>query len=416
MNDEGNVRIPHGPQAEETPNEAPNFSSEGNSTPEVTPEQVVPTPETEISHEEPIETDIATNAIPESPNTMTAPTQEAADTEPVDILATQNEQSEQNTQSGITEEKSHINNNPFSGRNRYQEKTPQPAVPQFFNDAIVANTPIEQPKSNKKGLLIGAGIGVIVVAIIALVAIFALRNNNTPVNSGLVDIDGNKINVSSKNIFYSYANYALFGQESEDKLPERNSDQVYSYSSKIFPSKELDVNYAKSLLEKYNTFYNKLRSDNPNSSKGVLFSKTDDYKKLLEFTVKNPSNEKLDYSYIASIYVSGGEDAATKAITDVLTPFYDEENSYSLDFYEQKTTEFNLTINYMKKIKSANCIVGGKINDTCAEKVKALDSDGNSILETLTQTNSNIYNSVSDSYRHIGLDCFEIGQILEGNF
>jgi len=394
-NDGGSIKISHDPQPGESASaEAPTFSTPA-------PTQTAPEPTVEAPN-------TATTTPPTQPN--------IANVEPVDIFATEAEKAaEANQQSGAPN--SHISNSPFNSRSRFRPTNTQanPQMPQFFNDAIVANTPIAPAKKSHKGIIIGAIVAIIAIGAMVAVLLMSSSNNNIIANiagSYITDSDDQKINVSSKNLFYKYANEALYGIDSEEVIKKEQG--AYAYSSKIYASEEFDQNYAKNLLEKYNTFYDKLRADNKDIEETQLFNVTQNHKNLLTFISLNPSNENLEIEHILQVYAKNGRSSAVAESNKVLEPFNNGDDSYATDFYEMKKELFENVIEYSDKLSEAGCLKNKSINSTCVGKTPVANSQGKDLAEIITSADNRIYDTVSSTYRQIGQDCWEITNIIEG--
>lgn len=408
MNQDGSFGIPHGePQEEEDSVAVP---TETDTQEDIESASETAANDLNISHESPIEEPATAEAV--------------EDSEPVDIFASAEEQAAESAQAATpapqpttpTPSTPRSANNPFNSRNRFQAQNTQPAsnVPQFFNDAIIANTPIEQPKSSKKGLFIGIGIGAVALIGIMLLVLSLVGKGGKGGGGEIVDINGTRINIASKPLFYKFANYTLYGKDSEAVISEVKDDDLYEYNKHIYASKEFDQNYAKDISNRYNSFYDKFYSDNPNTTTSFLDSKIKHYKTLLDFIALNPSSEELSHDHIMEIYVNQGKEAANKEAEKVLKPFNDESNEFASEFYNLKKADFESSILFMDKIKAAGCISGGTVNEACFNKTRALNSDGSDLKEEIGQYDADAYNLVADDYRHIGLDCWEIKDAFEG--
>ncbi len=203
MNDDGNtVKIPHGPQTEEEP------------TTETSSEQIPDEP----SIEEPIE---SPNIEPENetedaaePEPVQTPTEDA---EPVDIFASDSESTPETP--AETAPTSHLSNNPFNSRSRFQStnKPKSTEVPQFFNDAIVASTPIEEPKKFNKGLIFG-GIAVIAILLVVVIVLVVIPkpNPNQGGDEGQPYVEP-QASSKLKKQFIKYYNYLMANVDSEEE-------------------------------------------------------------------------------------------------------------------------------------------------------------------------------------------------------
>ena len=373
MNEDGSLGIPHGaPSEEETPSEAPiapNAAEEllNNSANTSTENQL------DISHDTPIEN----QAVP-------------VNSEPIDIFAQQGAimSNDMASESSINEDtptgfnatpqatinptstpQTHLSNNPFSNRNHYQHSSQKTSsdIPQFFSNAIAANTTTAQaPRKSRKGLFIGIGIGAIVICII-IITVLLLKNTVTNDDNGSI---ASRLKSNTKQLFYSYGNYLLFGIDSNDKINMNNlSTAEYSYLYKINSGAGIyDQNYANTLSEKFAAFADKAKKDY-NNEESQMIGIINEYSELLDFIKSNPTRDELSLDALYKEYLTNGKAGAEQRASTQLKPYNTDNESIQM-FYDAKLNSYNSFILYLESLKANGCIVNNEINTTCEAKIK----------------------------------------------
>lgn len=370
MNEDGSLGIPHGaPSEEEMPSEAPiasNVAEEllNNSANTSTENQL------DISHDTPIEN-------------QTVP----VNSEPIDIFAQQGAiaPNDMAPESNISEDASmsfnttsqtttnptaqtHLSNNPFSNRNHYQHSSQKtnPDIPQFFSNAIATNATVQAPRKSRKGLFIGIGIGAIVICII-IITILLLKNTVTHDDNGSI---ASRLKDNTKQLFYSYGNYLLFGIDSNDKIDMNNlSTAEYSYLYKINSGAGIyDQNYANTLSEKFTAFADKAKKDY-NNEESQMIGIINEYSELLNFIKSNPTRDELSLDALYKEYLTNGKAGAEQRASTQLKPYNTDNESIQM-FYDAKLNSYNSFILYLESLKANGCIVNNEINTTCEAKIK----------------------------------------------
>ncbi len=396
-NNEERMVIPHGPAAEngsnETPNKASDFSSDQDSDTQSTQSTPEPITNTVISHEEPIE------------QPSTAP----SDTEPVDIFATPEERAAEPT--AITGSSTHVNNTPFNSRNRYQGQSHNKFnnVPQFFSDAIIANTPIEQPKRSKKGLTIGIAIGSIVLFSLLLIVILTVRKSNNDTSK----LTQASIKSETKELFYSYANFILSGKDSKEPVTLDNINySSYAYLKNINTAAGLyNQSYANELSERFSNFAQKAKQDY-GEEKGQIISMIDNYIELLTFIKSNPSRKELSTNTIVNTYLNDGESSAKNKIDSILSE-YSKDNDIYKPFYEARRKSYESIIFHLKTLKENGCIKNSSINETCASTAQPKTIPDNYEPYAFVTYEAEAEYVVDTRVSDIASDCIHIASILE---
>jgi len=329
--------------------------------------------------------------------------------EPVDIFATPDEKAAEAAETANTPRTSHLSSNPFNTR-RYQAPTNQPrsAVPQFFNDAIVANTPVSLPKTKKKLPVVPIVIAVVIIAIIVGL-VFLLSKGPSIIGGG--------VNFSeSKQKFNTYANKLLFDIDSDKDIPDRDNKEEYSVIDKKYKTETLEESYISSLISSYDNYSTALGKLNQDKLDAKLKEYTAENKKLLEFIKAFSIEEPFDYDDLLDAYTKGDTTISIK-IGKYLDHFNNENNSYSATYKAYKTVEFENLMKIIEKYDSFGCFNGG-IDQACVNKVMTTDFDDadiNNLYEEMVNSSESASSFVESAYSDLLLYCWEIRDMLKGD-
>ena len=408
MNEDGSLGIPHGaPSEEETPSEAPvapNAAEEllNNSANTSTENQL------DISHDTPIEN----QAVP-------------VNSEPIDIFAQQGAiaPNDMAPESNISEDTSmsfnttsqtttnptaqtHLSNNPFSNRNHYQHSSQKtsPDIPQFFSNAIAANTTTAQtPRKSRKGLFIGIDIG-----LLALIAVIAIL-------SGITIFSGRPNYRESKSAFNRYANKLLFNLDSDKDIPDREKNTTYSYETMQQNNYTIDSSYILDLISLYDNYSSSLAKLDQSKLDEKLKTYTEENKNALIFIQKYSNAEELAYDDIYELYAVSPNDA-NSAIESYLSLFSDSNNSYMVKYKSYKEGEFNIALKLAEEYAKSGCL-SKTVNQQCIDNVIAMAKNNIGIgdLSNNMFANSNSASQlIQVSYSDLSLFCWEIRDMLNG--
>ena len=337
------------------------------------------------------------------------------DVEPVDIFATQEEKTAE--ASAPAKSDTRMSNNPFSSRNRYQANTNNNTtdVPQFFNDAIIANTPVEQPKSSKKGLFIGLGIGVVVIILVTVLAIFLPKMGNKLVTTQ----NGKQLNANSKTLFYQYANKLLYNTDSTNALSENfDSNKKYYYMDKVVidsdydDSAAYDTQYLNGLSELYDKFYKKFNEDNKDIDNTLAKNTMTDYSELLEFFRSDPRSVVYSNEVILDSYLSGGLTAAKNKAKTLIKN--DSTNSYLVTIYNIKKDSIDTSIKVIEQYEKNGCAKDGKLVMKCANKIQVEMKGDKFITQIAKNLDGEAISLADNNYYQLSARCWEIAKMLEG--
>ena len=279
-------------------------------------------------------------------------------------------------------------------------------TPQFFSDAVMANTPapVEPPKKSKKPLFIG--LGVAAVAIIAVVAVVAFIPSIGQEEGG----DGT-ISQKTKNLYYSFANYILYGEDKTDEFTEE-----YEYGSKYhYATLDDDKReaYIKTSIEKFDAFKESYEKDNVEDDE--LSAKIDGYQKNLDLFLYIEKYPIISGSALLSAYVEKGKDETEKALKDYFDKFeestFEETKVYGRDYLSRASS----LISIYDSLNSAGCI--DRDQDVIVGKCLYSQGTPNSTRVDQVQDFANYYNDKlayeMNLAKNIYRDVWKINEALE---
>ena len=306
-----------------------------------------------------------------------------------------------------------------------QSASPTPATDpytqEFLNSLQVPDSVVEGsgPQKPKTGLIIAVVIAVIILVGVSIAAFLSFSNTpSTPT------IAQNQSDPTPSSLFYTYANDLLYGTDSTDPIGDQEDEYYgYNYTKKIFNGPESNQKYFDSIYQKFNTFYQSLRSSGITS--GNLYDAATDYKLLLDFLKINPSSETFSYENVRESYLENGEDAAKNTANDILSRI-PKNNKYANSFLNFKTNEFNDEIEYLFGLNAHECIEEGVIDPSCemefnimrVSELQQQNQDQNqSENQDDDQNNSETLNNADDLlnsyYRSLGSKCWDIKKAIE---
>ena len=408
MNEDGSLGIPHGASSEEeTPSEAPvapNAAEEllNNSANTSTEDQL------DISHDTPIENQtVPVNSEPIDifaqqgaivPNDM-APGSNISEDTPTSFNATSQTTTNPTAQT-------HLSSNPFGNRNHYQHSSQKtsPNVPQFFSNAIAANTTtVRTPRKSRKGLFIGIGIG-----LLALIAVIAIL-------SSITIFSGRPNYKEQKSAFNRYANKLLFNSDSDKDIPDREKNTSYSYETMQQNNYTIDSSYIFDLISLYDNFSASLAKLDQSKLDEKLKTYAEENKSALIFIQKYSNAEELAYDDIYELYAASPDDA-NSAIESYLSLFSDGNNSYMIKYKSYKEEEFNIALKLAEEYASSGCL-SKTVDQQCIDNVIAMDKNDIGIgdLSSNMFANSNSASQlIQTSYSDLSMFCWEIRDMLNG--
>ena len=284
------------------------------------------------------------------------------------------------------------------------------ATPEFFNSAMAANTPVEQPKRSRKGLFIGiaAVVAVVFIGVIALIAAARFRGGSTanPLSA--------QLKKETKELFYSYANFLFYGKESKEPITSSSiKGNNYEYLKSINTAAGIyDQSYANTLGERFSSFAEKAKQDYGDQG-GQIIDVIDEYTELLNFIRSNPAREELSTDVIGNAYLNNGR-ASAESMAKSLLSEYSKENSVYQPFYEAKQNGYEAIINYLDLLTEENCIQNGIINNSCASKVRLpKDAPEDYDLHVYLKYEDEAKNIVDTRVANLASDCIHIASLLE---
>ena len=352
MNEDGSLGIPHGaPQEEKTPVAEPVFSSNQEG----------------IGMSPTIASGVDDNIAATHDSPIEAPITTESNDEPVDIFASSDTSASEEAapaaiSSGTSER--HIASNPFHSRNRFQSNASTNTtlansnVPQFFNDAIVANTPIERPRQSKKGLLIGVAIGaILLIGIVVGVTLFINKSTqeNNPASLGK---NTKKLSQNVINKFNKYANFIISGNANENDIPASRPfdckiSEIYASST------DVKKNYIETANNLFNEFTNEFKKEIE------LTAIVKSYQDNLNATVYSLTTEPL--SIVGNVYdkyIQSGKSAAEQYVNSYLGSDLDKNIVKS-----REKTYYYALVEELELFKNNSCIKNGEVITSCTDKI-----------------------------------------------
>ena len=249
----------------------------------------------------------------------------------------------------------------FSNMNNQSAQSSQ--APQFFNDAMIANTPVEQPRQSKKGLIIAVGIGVLVLVLVGAFAFFFLNKAKVDAEKQVVDGRNTKsLSGKVRKKFNVYANYILSGEEKEDEIPESKPltskiQSIYSSSD----STEVSL-YTSKASELFDDFINSFKEE----IKLTEVVKT--YKKDFDATIYTLTTSPLSYDEIYDRYIQGGTSSAENYVDSILG-----DNIDSHLIKSRQKEHASVYIQELDLFNRASCIVNKEVVNSCVDAIKSAE-------------------------------------------
>ena len=377
MNEDGSLGISHNASQEgQTPTAKPVFSS-GQEGVEKSSADASTANDVAISHDSPIEVPTVNNIAISHDSLIEAPTTTTIDTEPVDIFASPEERAAEaantqentsNTVASNNPDNHHIANSPFSSRNHFQSSTntTDPNIPQFFNDAIIANTPIEQPKKSKKGLIIGAIIGCVVLILTAIIIIIIIHKQNSPQGTSDTAPINKPASANLVDAYNRFFNYLVFGKDSNESAPDSElASGIYADLRLDERNPEKNKNYFSSLNEKLESFIKSYNSEYPNNT--ITGDEVQSYYYYYA-TAKQLSRNDIDNEIVIS---------DINTVKNIINETYPESVSGTKEYkaYVKSAHDFLISHAEIANIyKDKGCIYDNNVDAICIESTKIPDN------------------------------------------
>ena len=240
-----------------------------------------------------------------------------------------------------------------------------PNTPEFFSEAVMANTVVPQPRKNRKKLFLIIGIILILVVGILAIIIFTLNRATNPDNS----VIPNTLSAETARAFNSFANYYLTGTDSENDPTAAEKANTEIYADQMISNSEINENdrknYFIALNDKFNAFLTSFNSEYTNST--ILGDDFRSYYFYFATTTNMTDMEFLDYIY------KNSKDDAIKLI----------ENNYKISgvpetyklYASTQRKYYELRAEIYEKIILNKCYEGKEVNNTCVSSIKISKED-----------------------------------------
>ena len=262
-----------------------------------------------------------------------------------------------------------MRNNPFNSRTRFQstDKPKSAEVPQFFNDAIIANTPVEEPKKGNKGLIIGGIVAILVLLAVVIVLVVLPKPNPDQKEDDEKPYVEPQASSELKKQFAKYYNYLMANVNSEDE----NAYIEYSQKNGI---------YADNLIKGFVTRKN--RDDYFNTLKDYFDTFQDTY--IEEFGRDNEIDDVNNYYYLCakysalpiqtliSRYNENGKAETYKYIQNRYS--IESKNKRVATYFENMTKYEQNNLDLVDLGAKNNCITGTRLDMNCLKQAKGYKS------------------------------------------
>lgn len=241
-----------------------------------------------------------------------------------------------------------------------------PNTPEFFSEAVMANTAIPQPrKSHKKLIIIAAAI--IIVAAIAITIVVVSQNRGR---------EGNELgSADAIKSFNRLANYATYGTDSEEYLSEP-FDEFKSYYAEqhiqdldsTLPKKE----YGKKLGEYASNFKSAFSAADKSKMPQEIQDEIADALNYAQFLSQYAATEDPDYNILGSMHGKSDTYTTTWSENYYIDFLSNKENSYAQTYGSLATENLKIKVDISKKY---NIFILCNLTKDSSEAEKQLCSD-----------------------------------------
>lgn len=334
----------------------------------------------------------AASAVPQNPQ----PTPPAA--QPASFESLQNTQNIQSTPSAPIQ-----NNNLGIGRSltsqsQFTPRQPQAQMTSSSMEDVVLGIP--EPRKNKKGLIIGIIITVLVLVCMSIGATLLLKENTV------------KEAIKNKNTFNTYANYLLFGNAVDniiDVEPNDMGDITYALDCEDKTQTECKDFFeeAKKLLDNFkNSNYQTGLSEESTSEVENYFSIFDKYYNYIIFG-------EMDDDTILAICMEKGYDGAIEYIKNYYNDLIDSGNTFLVNFGNYGIEKAKILIDNIKELEQAGCIVNGQNDGECMKNFKYSNDTIERIMDFEYSISNDMHISINDARNNLIYETVFIANLLQ---
>ena len=228
-----------------------------------------------------------------------------------------------------------------------------PNTPEFFSDAMKANT-TQKPRKRNLGLIIAVVVVLVVAIIIGLVLIITSKKAQ---DESADNKFGTHTIIEAANLF---GNYLLFGTDTKDQLPDSITINAYTtykiaYMDASDSGEEKQQNFKKlsDYYWNFRHFYDKAdksKYDLAQSDAVAWLGDAIDF--LKTYDEYNLKTDVDTYAY----YSRNGAESTERYLANVFEKYTNTSNNIINQYYTQKQTAAELLKDYAKVIEGAGCI------------------------------------------------------------
>lgn len=259
-------------------------------------------------------------------------------------------------------------------------------------------------KKSRKGVIIALIVAVLIIGGL-FAAVFLMQRNG----SGSVSISKN-----AELAFNKYANYLLYGEDSDAELNEERSEDTEDYMvNNLIADEDTDnsgsgispsVFFSKA-EQLWNTFYENL-SDSELAQLGSIL---DVYKEDFEFTKIFITNTVLDDENFVVQFTTMDKTSLSKWINEHFADFVKSSYAKIREYGENGIRYYNLYAEYLEQAKLAGCLSeGGGLVIPC----EGLSTIGMS--DEMIEIGNEMATYQDEAISAVSDDCWKIERVLTG--
>ncbi len=214
----------------------------------------------------------------------------------------------------------------------------------------------DQKKNQKKMLLVGGLIALVVLIVVGLVA-SAIFSRGGGSDGGGSDV------ANQKSAFNSYANYVLFGEDSDEDLTEEEIYENSAYFETLDINEDVITKYTLEANKKFGELERSYAQDNDPYWQTAFTDMSDFFQKL-------PSALPLTVKELSDAFASGGRSGAEELIdrrysTSDYSSDEDGLSSMFLDYLDAASSLSALRLNVIEKAKEGGCVISDSLENSC---------------------------------------------------
>lgn len=251
----------------------------------------------------------------------------------------------------------------------------------------------EAPKKSKKPLVL------IIILILVLVGAFAAY---VFVNSKSGQNLLGQANPATS--FNRYANYLLYGEDSDKPLEEEYNDTKVYTIEKLNGSDDANAFFdvSQQLFDNFYSDFYKMPINNEE-----LKSLVDDYRGNLSLVKIHSNTEDIEAENFISYYIKNNAQNTKKLVEEKYSPFLNSDLETVRQYGQNQSEYWILTADLLKKADGQGCLTGNAFDYACVNKVMtqeegdAISQKGNLAMQILQKAQNSVVR-----------DCWTISKIL----